>query len=64
MTQPVRMYRSIHWGVSPVIAAVSTLLTAMSFLVCLVSVALQPKAARDGAADNATLSTNPQVVPA
>jgi len=50
-TLPVRMYSSIHWGVSPVIAAVSTLLTALSFIVCLVSVVLQPRAARQGAAD-------------
>jgi putative spermidine/putrescine transport system permease protein len=59
-TLPVRMYSSIHWGVSPVIAAVSTLLTALSFFVCLVSVALQPRTVREGAA----ASTNPQVVPA
>jgi len=62
-TLPVRMYSSIQWGVSPVIAAVSTLLTALSFLVCLVSVMLQPATARQGGAAGATLSTNPQVVP-
>jgi putative spermidine/putrescine transport system permease protein len=62
-TLPVRMYSSIQWGVSPVIAAVSTLLTALSFLVCLLSVMLQPGAARQGSTAGATLSTNPQVVP-
>jgi putative spermidine/putrescine transport system permease protein len=41
-TLPVRMYSSIQWGISPVIAAISTLLTILSFVVCLVSVALQP----------------------
>jgi putative spermidine/putrescine transport system permease protein len=62
-TLPVRMYSSIHWGVSPVIAAVSTLLTALSFFVCLVTVALQPGATRPGAvADTAPL--NPHAVPA
>jgi len=63
-TLPVRMYSSIHWGVSPVIAAVSTLLTALSFLVCLVSVALQPKTERAGTVGDPTLSANPQAVPA
>lgn len=61
-TLPVRMYSSIQWGLSPVIAAVSTLLTALSFFVCLVSVALQPGTARQGA-PNAPAPTNPQVVP-
>jgi putative spermidine/putrescine transport system permease protein len=45
-TLPVRMYSSIQWGVSPVIAAISTLLTVLSFIVCLVSVVLQPAAAK------------------
>jgi putative spermidine/putrescine transport system permease protein len=62
-TLPVRMYSSIHWGVSPVIAAVSTLLTLLSFLVCLVSVALQPNAARvtEG---NLNVGREPQAAPA
>jgi putative spermidine/putrescine transport system permease protein len=60
-TLPVRMYSSIQWGVSPVIAAVSTLLTALSFIVCLVSVALQPGKARQGSEPGVPLSTNPQV---
>jgi putative spermidine/putrescine transport system permease protein len=58
-TLPVRMYSSIQWGVSPVIAAVSTLLTALSFLVCLVSIALQPA----GAGREANLSTNSRLAP-
>ncbi|WP_374667078.1 ABC transporter permease [Ramlibacter sp.] len=61
-TLPVRMYSSIHWGVSPVIAAVSTLLTVMSFLVCLVSVLLQPRTAREGAPDVPT-ANSPQLNP-
>ena len=63
-TLPVRMYSSIQWGVSPVIAAVSTLLTALSFIVCLITVALQPSKAREGEASGASLAPNPQVVPA
>lgn len=46
-TLPVRMYSSIQWDISPVIAAISVLLTVLSFIVCLVSVAFQPAAARD-----------------
>jgi putative spermidine/putrescine transport system permease protein len=61
-TLPVRMYSSIHWGISPVIAAVSTLLTALSFIVCLATVLLQPRAAREGAADLA-VANNPQLAP-
>ena len=52
-TLPVRMYSSIQWGVSPVIAAVSTLLTALSFIVCLVSVAMQPRTSRESAGEAA-----------
>src|SRR6185437_6198790 len=63
-TLPVRMYSSIQWGVSPVIAAVSTLLTVLSFLACLVSVALQPKTARGGAPVEPSLSAKPQTMPA
>jgi putative spermidine/putrescine transport system permease protein len=62
-TLPVRMYSSIQWGVSPVVAAVSTMLTALSFLVCLISVALQPATAREGLAPDVPLSANPQVAP-
>ncbi|MCC6471873.1 MAG: ABC transporter permease [Alphaproteobacteria bacterium] len=43
-TLPVKMYSSIQWEVSPVIAAVSTLLTLLSLVVCLVSAAMQKPA--------------------
>ena len=46
-TLPVRMYSSIQWDLSPVIAAISVLLTLLSFVICLISVALQPSAARE-----------------
>jgi len=62
-TLPVRMYSSIHWGVSPVIAAVSTLLTVLSFLVCLASVLLQPSAAR-GTSQGDLLPADKQTVSA
>jgi putative spermidine/putrescine transport system permease protein len=41
-TLPVKMYSSITWEISPVLAAVASLLTALSFLVCIVSAVLQP----------------------
>ncbi|GAB3627612.1 ABC transporter permease [Pandoraea terrae] len=41
-TLPVRMYSSIQWDISPVIAAVSALLTLLSICFCCVSVLLQP----------------------
>ncbi|MCC7046820.1 MAG: ABC transporter permease [Alphaproteobacteria bacterium] len=40
-TLPVKMYSSIQWEVSPVLAAVSTLLTLLSLFICLVSAAMQ-----------------------
>lgn len=40
-TLPVKMYSAIQWEISPVIAAVSTILTALSFIVCMVTAALQ-----------------------
>jgi putative spermidine/putrescine transport system permease protein len=43
-TLPVRMYSSIQWDISPVIAAVSALLTLLSLIFCCVSVFLQPSA--------------------
>lgn len=39
VTMPVMMYNALQWEVSPVIAAVSLLLTAISLLVCIVVVA-------------------------
>ncbi|WFU40000.1 ABC transporter permease [Bradyrhizobium sp. CB82] len=40
-TLPVKMYSSIAWEISPVIAAVSALLTVLSIVLCCVSVMLQ-----------------------
>lgn len=37
MTLPVRMYQSVRWDSTPVLAAVSTLLTLLSFTICLVA---------------------------
>jgi putative spermidine/putrescine transport system permease protein len=43
-TLPVRMYSSIQWDISPVIAAVSALLTVLSLVFCCLSAFLQPAA--------------------
>jgi putative spermidine/putrescine transport system permease protein len=40
-TLPVKMYSAIHWEISPVLAAVSSLLTVLSLAVCLVVASLQ-----------------------
>ncbi|WP_247807976.1 MULTISPECIES: ABC transporter permease [unclassified Bradyrhizobium] len=40
-TLPVKMYSALEWELSPVIAAVSTLLTAISLLVSIVAIALR-----------------------
>jgi ABC-type spermidine/putrescine transport system permease subunit II len=40
-TLPVKMYSSIHWEISPVLAAVATLMTVLSLAICLVVVFLQ-----------------------
>ncbi len=40
-TLPVKMYSSIHWEISPVLAAVSTLMTVLSLIVCLAVALLQ-----------------------
>jgi putative spermidine/putrescine transport system permease protein len=40
-TLPVKMYSSIQWEISPVIAAVSTMLTVLSFVICMLTAALQ-----------------------
>jgi len=42
-TLPVKMYSAIRWEISPVLAAVSTLLTAISLAVCLGMMALQKR---------------------
>jgi putative spermidine/putrescine transport system permease protein len=41
MTLPVKMYSAIRWEISPVLAAISTLLTLASLLVCLAMLMLQ-----------------------
>jgi putative spermidine/putrescine transport system permease protein len=41
ITLPVKMYSAIRWEISPVLAAVSTLLTALSLAFCLGIMALQ-----------------------
>jgi putative spermidine/putrescine transport system permease protein len=43
ITLPVRMYSSIMWENTPIIAAVSTVLTLLSFLVCLVAMLIGAK---------------------
>jgi putative spermidine/putrescine transport system permease protein len=42
-TLSVKMFSAIQWEISPVIAAVSTILTAISLIVCLANVLLQKK---------------------
>jgi len=41
LTLPIKMYSSIQWEVSPVLAAISTLLTMLSLVVCVVSLLLR-----------------------
>lgn len=41
VTLPVKMYSALQWEISPVIAAVSTLLTALSVVACIVAIALK-----------------------
>lgn len=43
MTLPVKMYSSIRWELTPVLAAVSTLLTVLSLVIALGIIALQRK---------------------
>jgi len=40
MTLPVKMYTSIKWESAPVLAAIATLLTLLSVLICLIGLAL------------------------
>lgn len=47
MTLPVKMYSSIKWESSPVLAAVATILMAASLLVCLVAAAATRRRSRD-----------------
>jgi putative spermidine/putrescine transport system permease protein len=41
-TLPVKMYSSIQWEVSPVLAAISTILVLLTVMVCLVAAMTQP----------------------
>ena len=43
MTLPIKMYSSIQWEVSPVLAAISTLLTLLSLVICVVGLVLREK---------------------
>lgn len=45
-TLPVKMYSAIRWEISPVLAAVSTLLTLLSLAICLAILAMQPQKSR------------------
>jgi putative spermidine/putrescine transport system permease protein len=47
-TLPVKMYSSIQWEISPVIAAVSTMLTVLSFVICMLTASLQRSPGRSG----------------
>lgn len=48
ITLPVKMYSALEWEVSPVIAAVSTLLTALSLVVCTIAIAFKKSTPIDG----------------
>ncbi|MGE0094929.1 MAG: ABC transporter permease [Alphaproteobacteria bacterium] len=43
MTLPVKMYSSIKWEISPILAAISSLLTLLSLVICLFGAAAQKK---------------------
>jgi putative spermidine/putrescine transport system permease protein len=43
-TLPVKMFSSIQWEISPVLAAVSTFLTVVSLVICLIGALFQKKA--------------------
>ena len=53
MTLPVKMYSSIKWEVSPVLAAVATILTFVSIAVCLATYWLKQQSLRRSAAKDA-----------
>ena len=46
-TLPVKMYSSIQWEISPVLAAVSSLLTLLAFVICVAGVLVQKDEARE-----------------
>jgi putative spermidine/putrescine transport system permease protein len=43
MTLPVKMFNSIQWEISPVLAAVSALLTVLSLVICVLGASFQKK---------------------
>ncbi|MHB1216616.1 MAG: ABC transporter permease [Alphaproteobacteria bacterium] len=43
MTLPVKMFSSIKWEISPILAAISSLLTLLSLIICLIGAAAQKK---------------------
>src|SRR6185437_6662893 len=45
-TLPVKMYSSIHWEISQILAAIASLLTLLSFSICVGAAALQRKSDR------------------
>ncbi|TIS18113.1 MAG: ABC transporter permease subunit [Mesorhizobium sp.] len=48
VTLPVRMYSALNWEVSPVIAAASTFMMAVSLLVCIAAIGLKKTTPTDG----------------
>lgn len=48
MTLPVKMYTSIKWEVSPILAAIATILTGVSIFICLATYLLKQRAMRRG----------------
>lgn len=47
MTLPIKMYSSIQWEVSPVLAAISTMLTVLSLVICVTGIVLQERKASE-----------------
>lgn len=47
MTLPIKMYSSIQWEVSPVLAAISTMLTVLSLAICVIGIILQERKASE-----------------
>lgn len=65
MTLPVKMYSSIQWEVSPVLAAVATILTFVSVFVCLVAYVLkQGNFRRESAREAPPAEAAPRFTPA
>ena len=50
-TLPVKMYSSIQWETSPVLASISTMLTGLSLLIALLAVMIQKKSNNSEDAD-------------